>query len=330
MTIIYHESFLSVSEKDVFENQLSMEIRLTLAPNGTVLDCNKNGKILVDRFGRSFLNFFPDESVGEAEDYLKSILDSEEVVAALLHDRTRDNGVGTLYNGFSKNGTIFLAGFQTTLLTHLAAEFVHELRNPLAVIKGFVQLSALTQDFYKYQGTILSEIDRMHSLLDSFLKLSKKNIMMQKIPPDKLCSSMIALISSECTMRKVDLDYDVAFSENACNADISMIKQVVLNITRNALEALDGKGEHERHIFFRGSVEDKGYRFAISDNGPGMETCILKKIGQPFFTTKENGTGIGLSLSKKIVAEHHGSFCVSSAVGRGTTISFLLPFVSDS
>lgn len=329
MTIIYHESFLSVSEKDLFENQLSMEIRFSLAPDGTVLNCNRNGELLINRFGRSFFNFFSESFVGEAKNYLKSILESEDIVAALLHDRMKDNGVGTLYNGFCKNGTIFLSGFQTTLISHLAAEFVHELRNPLAVIKGFVQLSSLTQDFYKYQGTILSEIDRMYSLLESLLKLSKKNIKMQRMLPDQLCSSLITLISSECTMRKVNLDYDVAYSESACTVDLSMIKQVILNITRNALEALEASGKRERSLFFRGSVEEKGYRFALRDTGPGIETRVLKKLGQPFFTTKESGTGIGLSLSKKIVAEHQGTFCVSSVLGRGTTVSFTLPFASD-
>jgi Signal transduction histidine kinase len=303
-----------------------MEIRFSLAPEGKILECNKNGQILADKFGDSFLDFFDDLFKHEAVDYLQSLTQRTEIIPALLHDRLSNNGVGTLYNGFCKNGVLYIAGFQTQLMTRLASELVHELRNPLTVIKGFFQLSSLTQDFYKYQGVIMSEIDRMHLLLESFLKSCKREIKLDPVLPDKLSSMLIALIASECTMRKVDLDYEVAFSENACNVDPSMIKQVILNLTRNALDAVESQSERPGKIFFRGTVECEGYRFAIEDNGVGIENHVLQKLGQPFFTTKSGGNGIGLSLSKKIVAEHGGSFCMSSVPGHGTTVSFFLPF----
>ncbi|WP_010632199.1 sensor histidine kinase [Sporolactobacillus vineae] len=305
-----------------------MEIRFSLTSEGKILSCNKNGQILADRFGNSFLDFFDEQFMQEAMDYLKSVTESSEVIPALLHDRLSGNGVGTLYNGFCKNGTLFLAGFQTQLMTRLASELVHELRNPLTVIKGFFQLSSLTQDFYKYQGVIMSEIDRMHLLLESFLKSCKNELKTKPVLPDKLSSQLIALMASECTMRRVPFDYDVAFSENACNVDISMIKQVILNLTRNALDAVEALSGRTGQLFFRGTIEPDGYRFAVEDNGIGIENHVLKKMGQPFFTTKSSGNGIGLSLSKKIVAEHGGSFCMSSVPGHGTTISFLLPFAS--
>ncbi|RYL91615.1 HAMP domain-containing histidine kinase [Sporolactobacillus sp. THM7-4] len=304
-----------------------MEMRFCLTPEGRILDCNRNGEAMVDRYGDSFLNFFTDNSSYDAKCYLKAIVESDDVVASLLNDRMNNNGVGTLYNGLFKNGKIYLVGYRTALITRQAAEFAHELRNPLTVIKGFVQLSAYTQEFNKYQTTILSEIDRMHSILESFLTLSRKKIEKQKMFPEKICASLISLVSSECMLRKVSFDYDVALSENPCLINLSLIKQVMLNLLRNALEAFEGI-QKEKKVFFRGSVEHNGYRFALTDNGPGIETGVLKKIGKPFFTTKSNGTGIGLSLCKKIVAEHHGSFCVSSIRGKGTTVSFLLPFVS--
>lgn len=303
-----------------------MEIRFSLTPKGKILSCNKNGQILADRYGNSFMDFFDEQFSNEAVNYLQSLTESSEVVPALLHDRLSNNGVGTLYNGFCKNGTLFLAGFQTQLMTRLASELVHELRNPLTVIKGFFQLSSLTQDFYKYQGVIMSEIDRMHLLLESFLKSCKDEIASKPVLPDKLSSSLIALMASECTMRRVSFDYDVAFSENVCNVDASMIKQVILNLTRNALDAVEGLTGRKGRLFFRGTVESAGYRFAVEDNGVGIENHVLKQMGQPFFTTKSSGNGIGLSLSKKIVAEHGGSFCMSSVPGHGTTVSFLLPF----
>ncbi|WP_353948008.1 HAMP domain-containing sensor histidine kinase [Sporolactobacillus sp. Y61] len=326
ITIIYHESFLTVSEKDLFENQLSLEIRFCLAPDGRIIDCNQNGDIMVRQFGHSFYDFFTKDAVIEAKAFLNAIQKEPDIVSALLHDRMNDRDMGIYYNGFFKNGKIYLAGYRTDPLKRAAAEFAHELRNPLTVIKGFVQLSTYTQEFDKYNRTILSEIDRMYGILDNFLKLTRKKINMKKMLPDKLCMALIAFISSECLVKKVTFDYDIAFSVNVCNVDLSMIKQVILNMLRNALEAVEGKEGTEKKIFFRGSVEDSGYRISLTDNGPGIENHLLKQVGRPFFSTKENGTGVGLSLCKKIITEHHGSFCLSSMPGKGTTASFSLPF----
>ncbi|MCI1856549.1 MAG: HAMP domain-containing histidine kinase [Sporolactobacillus sp.] len=326
MPIIYHESFPSVSEKGPFEYPLSLEIQFCMTPEGKILDCNRNGEMMVNRFGRSFLDFFRNHARYEAEEFLQTVRESREVVTVLLHHSTTSSGVGTLYNGLYKDSKIYLAGFQTDLMTKFAAEFVHELRNPLTVIRGFVQLSAYSQDIDKYQKTILAEIDRMHNLLENFLRLSKRKIHFEPIAPDKLCSSLIALISSECKVKKVRLDYEVDDSDQVCSVDFSMIKQVMLNIFRNALEAVEAKGVCDKRLFFKGSAEKEGYRFALTDNGAGIETDALKKIGRSFYSTKQNGTGIGLSLCKKIIADHHGSFCISSVHGKGTTVSFLLPF----
>ncbi|RYM02225.1 HAMP domain-containing histidine kinase [Sporolactobacillus sp. THM7-7] len=306
-----------------------MEMRFCLTPEGRILDCNRNGKVMVDRYGDSFFDFFPKSSALEVKRYLKAVTESDDVVTVLLNDQIHDNGVGTLYNGRSKNEKIYLTGYHTAVIARLAAEFAHELRNPLAVIKGFVQLSGYTQEFDKYQRTILSEIDRMHAILENFLSLSKKKIKMEKMLPDRVCASLISFVSSECILKKVSFDYDVALSEMPCNVDLSMIKQVILNLLRNALEAFT-EGQKEKRVFFRGMVEEKGYRFSLTDNGPGIEAHMLRQLDKPFFTTKENGTGIGLSLCKKIVSEHHGTFCLSSVPGKGTTVSFLLPFASVS
>lgn len=328
ITIIYHDSFLSVSEKYLFENQLSMEMRFCLTTDGHVLECNRNGKVMVDRYGDSFLNFFSGKAAVEAKNYLETIIESHDIVAVLLGDRAK-NGSGLLFNGMYKNQKIYLTGYDTSILDRQAAEFAHELRNPLTVIKGFVQLSGYTQDFEKYQETILAEIDRMHAILENFLTFSRKKLKKERVHPEQICSAIISFISSECMLKKVDFDYDVVSSTKHCTIDFQLIKQVMLNVLRNALESFD-EGQEDRRLYFRGSIEDDGYRFALSDNGKGIESSVLQKLGEPFFTTKTNGTGIGLALCKKIIAEHHGSFCISSVPDKGTTVSFLLPFDNDA
>lgn len=326
MTIIYHETFLSESDEGIFENQLSLEMRFSLTPDGTILDCNRNGEVMVNRYGRSFLNFFTGQVVHDAENYLHDILCSEQLVTVVLHDQMDLSGTGILFNGLFKKGKIYLTGYDTQLTTKLAAEFVHELRNPLTVIRGFVQLSSITQEFDKYHGSILSEIDRMYSILENFLSSSTDKMKMESILPDKLAAELIAFISPECLLKEVNFDYDIVCSSNPCRVNIDKMKQVLLNLMRNALEALEEKKDKDRRIFLRGSVDDQGYCFSLSDNGVGIETSVLKRLGQPFYTTKTNGNGIGLSLCKKIIADHDGTFCLSSVPGKGTTVSFTLPF----
>jgi len=327
ITIIYRDSLLSVSEKYQFEEQLSLEMRFCIEPDGRIIECNKKGQLLVDQFGPNFLRFFTEQIAGEAKVYLNTIIESNDIVSALLTDKLSDRDLGILYNGFFKDGKIILVGYRTQMMSRLAGEFVHELRNPLTIIKGFMQLCDHTKEYDKFQPIILSEVERMYTILENFLTMSLRKNVYRSMNPDELCKKLVSFLSSECAVHKVAFDYDISYSENVCKVDLDKIKQVLINLLRNALEALEGH-LHEKKIMFRGSVEDKGYRFSLIDNGPGVETDVLKNMGQPLYTTKSKGTGIGLSLCKKIIADHRGTFCVSSVVGKGTTVSFFLPFIS--
>lgn len=216
-------------------------------------------------------------------------------------------------------------GQQMESVSHLAAGFAHELRNPLSVIRGFIQLSGLTNNIGKYYNTILSEIDRMNNIVEDFLSLSRKTSRKDKHIPFKLFQSLIPLIRSECILRKIDFHYHFERTTRLLYIDGSMIKQIVLNLLRNSVEAFDP--DQEKKAFqLTTKMADDSYVITVKDNGPGMEESVLEQLGKPFFTTKENGTGIGLPLCKKIVEDHHGSFSIESKLGEGTTIIFSLPF----
>ncbi len=219
---------------------------------------------------------------------------------------------------------------QMESVSHLAAGFAHELRNPLSVIRGFIQLSGLTNNIGKYYNTILSEIDRMNHIVEDFLSLSRKTSRKEKHLPFDLLQSLIPLIRSECLLREIEFIYDFQKTDQALYIDGAMIKQIVLNLLRNSVEAFNPDQEKKKfHIMTK--VCSKGYLVSVSDNGPGMEKSVLEQLGKPFFTTKENGTGIGLPLCKKIIEDHHGDFKIESILGKGTTITFSIPFSeSDS
>ncbi|WP_205003700.1 ATP-binding protein [Scopulibacillus daqui] len=217
---------------------------------------------------------------------------------------------------------------QMESVSHLAAGFAHELRNPLSVIRGFIQLSGLTNNIEKYYKTILSEIDRMNEIIEDFLSLSRNNSRKQVQEPNELFHSLIPLIRSECILRNITFDYQFEKTNRRIYFDKSMIKQIILNLLRNAVEAFEEKQNDKRFEIRTKALKDV-YQVTVSDNGPGMEKSVLEKLGKPFFTTKENGTGIGLPLCKKIIKDHEGEFYIDSKLGEGTTITFTLPFVND-
>jgi signal transduction histidine kinase len=217
---------------------------------------------------------------------------------------------------------------QMESVSHLAAGFAHELRNPLSVIRGFIQLSGLTDNLKKYYGTILSEIERMNQIIEDFLSLSRRVPQKEYCEPYTFFQSVISLIRSECLLRDIQLKY---FFEKPCvNIYInrSMIIQVILNLLRNTIEAFPNE-QINKEFIIKGKMAGEGYVVTIADNGPGMEESVLKQIGKPFFTTKENGTGIGLPLCKKIIRDHGGKFEIKSVLGKGTKITMTLPVVES-
>ncbi|WP_188498150.1 two-component system sensor histidine kinase NtrB [Pullulanibacillus pueri] len=218
---------------------------------------------------------------------------------------------------------------QMESVSHLAAGFAHELRNPLSVIRGFIQLSALTNNIDKYYNTILSELDRMNDIIDDFLSLSRKAPEREAYDPYEFFQSIVSLIRSECLLQNIKLDYQMAKTPKKVLLNRSMIKQVILNLLRNSIEAFEDE-QLDRAFSIKGYVRDDYYGIMVKDNGPGMEKKVLDQLGKPFFTTKEKGTGIGLPLCKKIIKEHNGHFEIQSTLGEGTTIKILLPLISDA
>jgi C4-dicarboxylate-specific signal transduction histidine kinase len=123
--------------------------------------------------------------------------------------------------------------------------------------------------------------------------------------------------------RSVRLELDLAPAPAMIHARASEIHQVVLNLVKNAVEALEGKPDALVRI--RTTVEEKNVVLAVEDNGPGIPEDVQKSLFTPFFTTKEKGTGLGLSISERIVRGHEGEMTLHSVVGEGTTFRIRLP-----
>ncbi|MFA9559349.1 nitrogen regulation protein NR(II) [Evansella sp. AB-rgal1] len=213
---------------------------------------------------------------------------------------------------------------QLQAVSQIAAGVAHELRNPLSVIKGFLQLSRLSNNLSKYYDTIFSEIERMNKIIEDFLSISRKEIEKRYVKPDEMMESILMIFRSECLLHDIFFTYSIQPMNSTIFVNVQMMKQVLINILRNSVEAYHGQPT-KRTFDLTTFVKDSCFRIELTDQGPGIPDDIMEKIDQPFFTTKEKGTGIGIPLCKQIIEDHNGEFIVESKPNIGTKVIIKLP-----
>ncbi|MGW9607121.1 ATP-binding protein [Heyndrickxia sporothermodurans] len=211
------------------------------------------------------------------------------------------------------------------LVGTLAASTAHEIRNPLTGIKGLVQLLS---EKYKdpkdqfYFSVLHKEINRINQMVNEFLILGKPTVQkMEKIDLDQVINDLNPLIYSEANLYNVHYSYQIKSEEITVLATIDQLKQVVLNITKNALEAMPTEGK----LLLNLEKKSNHAYVSISDNGTGISPENLKKIFTPFFTSKENGTGLGLVVCKRIIESFDGNLSIKSELNKGTEVLITLP-----
>jgi two-component system, sporulation sensor kinase E len=211
----------------------------------------------------------------------------------------------------------------------LAAGIAHEIRNPLTSLKGFTQL--LENKFSTesdYVGIMISEIDRINTIVGELLLLAKPSKDdFTEVDLYCLLQNVITLMSAQANLHGVILTQNNIQDLNGVfvHGIENKMKQVFINIIKNAIEAMSSGGS----ITLDGRRENSNVVISIKDSGDGIPRHILHNIGKPFFTTKENGTGLGLMVSKSIIESHHGDFKIHSIEGHGTTVDIILPMKKD-
>jgi two-component system sporulation sensor kinase A len=211
-----------------------------------------------------------------------------------------------------------------SVVGQLAASVAHEIRNPLTSIKGFMQLFQTSMEFCspKFLGIVLDELKRVEDIISEFLTLAKPHQeKKQNILIDGVVSQVIQLLQSQAILINKEIHFEMNDTIPSIIGDPNSLKQVFVNIIQNALEAIQEKGVVNVTIF----KLDKEVCVQVTDNGIGIPEERLLNIGEPFYSTKEKGTGLGLMTSYRIVEQHQGKIKIDSIEGEGTTVCICLP-----
>lgn len=219
------------------------------------------------------------------------------------------------------------------LLGQMGATIVHETRNFLTTIKGNSQLIELYSDNDKikqYAKKINSDTNEINKIISDFLNLSKpRETDLEEVAFNDLIASMKSTIETSSLMNKVQVILNLDYDERYMLCDETQVKQVILNICKNAVEAMESIVNPVLNISTGLDEYNSEVYIKISDNGKGIDRETLKKIGTPFFTTKRTGTGLGLSTCFQIIKEHKGRIEVESELGKGTTFTIIMPYIDE-
>jgi PAS domain S-box-containing protein len=204
----------------------------------------------------------------------------------------------------------------------LAAGIAHEIRNPLTAIKGFLQLIEKNDYDLSYMNIIKTEMNRIEDILSELLLLSKpQNMKFEKENLKKILNHIKTLIDTQAIMNNIEIDLAYLSDIPEIICDTNQLKQVFINLLKNALEAMPQGGKIKIEVEGK---DKESIVIRIIDQGCGIPEANIKRLGQPFFTTKENGTGLGLMISMQIIENHQGSITFSSNQN-GTTVEISLP-----
>ncbi|HET9298835.1 MAG TPA: ATP-binding protein, partial [Candidatus Polarisedimenticolaceae bacterium] len=241
------------------------------------------------------------------------------IQAGLAIERAR------LIDELKHNQEKMLHSERLTVIGQMAARVAHEIRNPLVAIGGFARSllrdAAPTDAHRESLEIIAGEVRRLETIVREVLDFTKPS------PPDlrpvdlrRVAAELLELMRMEIDEAEVAASVEAPDDLPPALADRDRIFQALVNVVRNALHAMPGGGR----LTLRLSAPDDRVEFAVEDTGVGMPPEVVARVGEPFFTTKSAGSGLGLTIAAQIVRDHGGEIAVESAVGQGTTMRIRL------
>lgn len=329
---------------------------IELDDNGCIANLNKAMQDLYNRYftysrevliGESIQALSSQLGIEYKKSFIARVMDGQEIrneylrqlgydwilngIPIINADTGRVNGAIAIYHDISeaeKTKQEMARLESLNAIGETAASMAHELRNPACAIRGFVELlqRKCREDQQEYYGIILEELDRMNGIIEDFLSLTR-NRLIDKTPLDinEVLRSLYPLILSDALKNGIELEYNLCEKAEALRLNPREIRQLVLNLARNGIDAMSPRG------ILRISTEKtmSGINLIIQDTGTGIQPELLNKIFEPFYTSKQNGTGLGLAVCRNIIEGHAGTIKVESEVDKGTTFIMFFPNVKE-
>ncbi|MDL0427870.1 PAS domain-containing protein [Bacillus amyloliquefaciens] len=219
---------------------------------------------------------------------------------------------------------LMLKSEKLSIAGQLAAGIAHEIRNPLTAIKGFLQLMKPTMEENEhYFEFVFSELSRIELILSELLMLAKpqQNAVKERVNLKKIISEVTALLETQANLKGIFIKTDYEHDSMYINGDQNQLKQVFINLIKNAVESMPDGGTV--HILM--TEDEYSVNVTVKDEGDGIPENVLKRIGEPFLTTKEKGTGLGLMVTFNLIKNHQGAIQVDSKPDRGTAFHITFP-----
>nr|WP_236871240.1 PAS domain S-box protein [Brevibacillus laterosporus] len=340
------------STKDLLESLFtnSTDAIYVLDLDGTVLRINHAFEKMYgwssdEVVGRPLHDFVPNDSQQmifvcrdkQENDYITSYetlqerRDGSKIYVSLslspIHDATgRIVGTATISRDITERKAteqLLLNSEKLSAIGELAAGVAHEIRNPLAALRGFVQLlRSSVKDYQPYFQIMLTELDRINMIVSELLVLSKPQVLrLQRKSLHQLLTSVVLLLQTQAIISNVQVLLEFGEDDPYVECEENQLKQVFINLLKNSLEAMDSGGIIQITV----STKEESTYIQVVDQGCGIPDELISQLGQPFISTKEKGTGLGLMITQKIIKEHRGNLSITSEVGKGTTITIRLP-----
>ncbi|WP_409304086.1 ATP-binding protein [Peribacillus sp. SCS-155] len=288
-------TFLPESNKDAYKMRLK-----------SVIEKHENSDLMEGKMIRG------DGKTIDVELKMAPIQLGEEVYAqVILQDITNRKIAVNLLNAREKLSSLGL----------IAAGIAHEIKNPLTSVKGFLQLLKESQSHH-YLDTMESELEKALATLENLLQVSKPDIMDEPCVAVDLSEELTTLLYLfQEKLYNVKTELDLRDSGKTVMGKRNLLLKAFFNVIKNAIESIPHKGSIRiEHYYKNGRIHIK-----VSDTGQGVPADKVKLLGTPFFSTKHQGTGLGLTQVYTAIHEHGGNVSVESVVGEGTTFHIELP-----
>jgi len=225
-----------------------------------------------------------------------------------------------------KSEEILLQSEKLSIVGELAAGVAHEIRNPLTTIKGFVQLYGKDNGSNEINNLLLSELERIEIITSEMLSLGKPQaIQLNRANLCDLIDHIVEFLSPQANMKNIQFSRSYLGADFFITCEKNQLKQVFLNIFKNAMEAMP-KGGHIDIKLQKGI--DGECIVSVQDEGFGIPEELLPRLGEPFYTLKEKGTGLGLMICHKIIKQHNGTISYHSKLNIGTLVEIKLPLIN--